>query len=458
MPVLKDWHFLIFYVLGNILFSFDKKGDAHMNIKRILSTVLTIVLLISLCACGKNIDTPPHGTSTTTPSTTTPEIPQNPEIPIKNVGFSEFDNELIAFLENDMNYNDNFMVSPLSYKYALVLATLGANGDTQTELLKALGFNSVDECLKWAEDYTSVLIKFEEDAIRDANYFNKNKEQKPAERMLNVANSIWHNTDRNGTISDEYIKLVNEKLSAQAYNEKGEDLMPKINGWVNEKTNGLIDKLFSKPLTKKNTILVNALYLKSAWMNSFDEDATKEDNFTTISGNIVKKDFMTTTEYFKYYKDNETEIVILPLDGGVYCTIVLGSTENIYEKIKEAKSTNIKLYVPKFEIESSFDKGELRTFLSNRGANLCMNQELADFSNMIDIPIFIDDIIQKTKIKTDENGLEAAAVTAITMSDNCVMPEDKPIEVRIDKAFKFFIYNYNIDETPELMFYGNYMK
>ena len=107
MPVLKDWHFLIFYVLGCILFSLIKKGDVHMNIKRILSIVLTIVLLISLCACGKNIDTPPHDTPTTTPSTTTPETPENPEVPIKNVGFSEFDNELIAFLENDMNYNDN---------------------------------------------------------------------------------------------------------------------------------------------------------------------------------------------------------------------------------------------------------------------------------------------------------------------------------------------------------------
>lgn len=430
-----------------------------MNIKKYLCLILSVLLVFSLCACKGNFNIPSPDISTSTLPTVTPESPEDTGVADKqNTGFSEFDNELLSFLENDMDYNDNFMVSPLSYKYALVLATLGANGDTQAELLKALGFNSVDECLKWAEDYTSVLVKFEEDAIRDANYFNKGNEKKPAERMLNVANSIWHNTDRNGTISDEYIKLVNEKLLAQAYNEKGEDLMPKINGWVNEKTNGLIKKLFTEPLTEKNTILVNALYLKSAWINSFDEDSTKEDNFTTIDGDIVKKDFMTTTEYFKYYKDNETEIVILPLDGGVYCTLVLGSTENIYEKIKEAKSTNMKLYVPKFEIESSFDKGELKTFLSNRSANLCMNPELADFSKMIDIPIFIDDIIQKTKIKTDEDGLEAAAVTTITMSDKCVMPEDKPIEVRIDKAFKLFIYNYNIDKTPELMFYGNYMK
>lgn len=430
-----------------------------MNIKKYLCLILSALLVFSLCACKEDFNIPSPDISTTTLPTTTPESPEDTGVADKqNTGFSEFDNELLSFLENDMDYNDNFMISPLSYKYALVLATLGANGDTQAELLKALGFNSVDECLKWAEDYTSVLVKFEEDAIRDANDFNKGNEKKSAERMLNVANSIWHNTDRDGIISDEYIKLVNEKLLAQAYNEKGEDLMPKINGWVNEKTNGLIKKLFTEPPTEKNTILVNALYLKSAWINSFDEDATKEDNFTTIDGDIVKKDFMTTTEYFKYYKDNKTEIVILPLDGGIYCALVLGSTENIYEKIKEAKSTNMNLYVPKFEIESSFDKGELKTFLSNRSANLCMNPELADFSNMIDIPIFIDDIIQKTKIKTDEDGLEAAAVTAITMSDNCVMPEDEPIQVRIDKAFKFFIYNYNIDKTPELMFYGNYMK
>lgn len=428
-----------------------------MNIKKVFYLILSLSLLFSLCACGINSNIKPQNESQDSPSTT--DISETKkEAPVSDIGFSEFDNELIAFLENDIVYNDNFMVSPLSYKYALVLATFGANGDTQTELLKALGFSSMDECIKWAEDYTSVLTKFEEDAIRDANFLNKDKEQKPAKRMLNVANSIWHNADRDGKISDEYIKLVSEKLLAQAYNEKGDDLMPKINSWVNDKTNGLIKKLFTQPLTDKNTVLINALYLKSAWINSFDESATREDNFTTISGDVVKKDFMTTTDYFKYYKDNETEIVILPLDGGVYCTIVMGSTENAYKKFNEAEPTNMKLYVPKFEIESSFDKGELKTFLSNRGANLCTNPELADFSNIIDTQIFIEDIIQKTKIKTDEDGLEAAAVTAITMADNCIMPEDKPIEVRVDKAFKFFIYNYNIDETPELMFYGNYMK
>lgn len=428
-----------------------------MNIKKVFYLILSLSLLFSLCACGINSDIKQQNESQDSPSTT--DISETKkEALVSDIGFSEFDNELIAFLENDIVYNDNFMVSPLSYKYALVLATFGANGDTQTELLKALGFSSMDECIKWAEDYTSVLTKFEEDAIRDANFLNKDKEQKPAKRILNVANSIWHNADRDGKISDEYIKLVSEKLLAQAYNEKGDDLMTKINSWVNDKTNGLIKKLFTQPLTDKNTVLINALYLKSAWINSFDEGATKEDDFTTISGDVVKKDFMTTTDYFEYYKDNETEIVILPLDGGVYCTIVMGSTENAYKKFNEAESINMKLYVPKFEIESSFDKGELKTFLSNRGANLCTNPELADFSNMIDTQIFIEDIIQKTKIKTDEDGLEAAAVTAITMADNCIMPEDKPIEVRVDKAFKFFIYNYNIDETPELMFYGNYMK
>ena len=69
-----------------------------MNIKRILSIVLAIVLSISLCACGKTVDVPSSDNPTTTPSVTVPDTPENPATPVENAGFSEFDNELIAFL------------------------------------------------------------------------------------------------------------------------------------------------------------------------------------------------------------------------------------------------------------------------------------------------------------------------------------------------------------------------
>ena len=49
-------------------------------------------------------------------------------------------------------------------------------------------------------------------------------------------------------------------------------------------------------------------------------------------------------------------------------------------------------------------------FLKSRGAGTAFSNG-ADFSIMCsDYPLYISDIIQKTKIKIDEEGLEAAAV------------------------------------------------
>lgn len=417
-----------------------------MKIKKALCFMISVMILLSTCACS-NINI--------TPQKPKKSIKPPSEYVSKETGFSQFNDDLITYFEKNVVSEENYIISPLSYKYALVLATLGANGETQKEMLKALNFDSIDECLLWAENYTYILQEFEEDAISDSKYY----EEKIPNRKLSIANSIWHNKDQNGTLNKNYIDMVNNKLLAQAYNVKGKDITPKINEWVNEKTNKLIPQLFTESMDSANTILVNTLYLKSAWVNSFHESLTKKNDFTTSDGKKVKKDFMNTTEYFKYYKDDDTELIILPLEGEVYCVAVIGNTNGIYDKIEKAENKNINLYIPKFEIESTFNKNEFVDFFKNRGAVLCFDNEKADFSNMIDVPIHINDIVQKTKIKTDEEGLEAAAVTAIIMDENCAMPvEDEPLEIRIDKAFKFYIFNHNTDDSPELLFYGNYQK
>ena len=68
-------------------------------------------------------------------------------------------------------------------------------------------------------------------------------------------------------------------------------------------------------------------------------------------------------------------------------------------------------------------------------------------------------IIQKTKIKVDEEGLEAAAVTAIMMDNATSISPSKPQPkiFKADKPFSFYIYSN--DELPkELLFYGEMNK
>ena len=73
------------------------------------------------------------------------------------------------------------------------------------------------------------------------------------------------------------------------------------------------------------------------------------------------------------------------------------------------------------------------------------------------VKIYVSDIIQKTRIRLNEEGVEAAAVTAImerTAGD--VIPEE-PKEFTADEPFSFFIYT-TCNDTTAILFAGEIME
>jgi serpin B len=240
----------------------------------------------------------------------------------------------------------------------------------------------------------------------------------------------------------------------------GNELKTKINDWVNKQTNGLIKNIVNDTIADANTVLANALYLKSSWAIPFNENLTHEDDFKTANGELVKKEYMQVYDTFNYYKDDNSELVVIPLQNDISMVCVKGDTNNLFEKIYNCDGKYLNLNIPKIDMEKEYCKKEFVNFLQQNGVTFATDMEKADFSNMIDAQIYIDDIIQKTKIKTDENGLEAAAVTAVIMKDNAIPGiQQEPILVEFNESFKFYIYNFNADgTTPELLFYGKYAQ
>ena len=405
--------------------------------KKIITFILTIILCFSVVACSVQ---PQNHEPTKPPVQIADDFVSNSEM-----GFTEFDGKMISFLEEAYGTEENFLVSPLSLKYALVLATIGAEAETQQQLLDVLGFKTVDECIEWAKGYRAV-VDFTND---EGNGKDKTK--------LQIANSVWHNVDKKGKIKKDYTEMI-KTFGANSYNVSGSKLKPEINEWVSKETNNFIKELIKSDISNANTVLLNTVYLKALWEIQFNEKLTHEDDFKTDAGKVIKKDFMQVQEHFTYYNDEETEFVVIPLKNDVFCLCVKGDSSNILTKLPNASINNIELHLPKVEIESTFDRREFITFINTEGATLPTDADNADFSNMIDTQIYIDDIIQKTKIKMDEDGLEASAATAIIMQDNAVPPlQEEPTVVKFDEHFRFYIYNFNVDGvTPELLFYGNY--
>ena len=459
--------------------------------KKVVPTALTSAMILSILAgCGATAPVEPEKPSET-PNTeiSDAQTPGNTELPkveepskptdnqepipevkeetkteidadIKNIAFNSFENEVINYLHKD---KENYMLSPLSFRYAMALASAGANGKTQAELLTAMGFNSMDEYIEWTNNINSITDNFAArlaEDIEDAKKYGFDGMPMP-ERALEVANSIWHNTDKDGTITQSYIDYVSEHFKATADNVPQSELVNTVNKWAEEKTKGLISSLLPETAAEANTILVNTLYMKSPWINQFEDFNTKEDDFTTIDDEKVKKEFMNQQDKFAFYEDNDSKLVVLPMEGGINMVVVLGNNENIKDKLQKVRYEEVILKLPKFEVETSYDQKELITYLKDNGVDLALRKDGgADFSAMIeDAGIHIDDIIQKTKIKVDENGTEAAAATAIIMVDNMAMPMEppKPKEFIADKPFTYYILANN-GENSELLFYGQYVK
>ena len=370
--------------------------------------------------------------------------PADPFVPeTEGVGFTALDNSLIAFLRENGLENESFTVSPLSFKAALALTALGAEGETQRQILDAMGFATVEEMTAW---YASVLVGTAE---FESRIFGTDK----ADSAYRIVNAIFQNADCDGEFRESYKDLVSNTLGARADSYPAAELTEAINSWVSDQTNGLIPNLI-QDASQAASVLVNALYLKAKWTEAFMEcDLT---DFTTAGGAVVKKEFIQKTEKYNYYEDEDCQLVVIPLQGGVNMALILGSGENLAEKLGQAQYRKVHVVMPKFEVETSLDEKELVNYLKAVGCGKMFIDSVAEFDPMFTEGVYVDDIIQKAKVKVDEKGLEAAAATAVIMMRNTALPNpEEPVEFTADRPFQFLIYRE--DAAPELLFWGQIM-
>ena len=349
----------------------------------------------------------------------------------------DFDKELVSFLEEAGYKNENYMVSPASLRAVLTLAVAGADSDTKTSLIKAMGFEDEEEMNKWYEKVATA------------------PEPMGALITYKLLNSAWHNADFSGNFSDDYKGKIKDKYGAEANDVSSDKITDAVNSWVNEGTEGLIPEI-SDDLSATDLVLVNTLYLKSAWISTFEEAITEEGEFTAFDGSTVMKDFMEQSSHFGYYEDSDCKLVVLPMDGGVSAAFVIGNTDDICNKINKASNEKVRVRIPKFEAESTFDKKEMADFIKSRGAGIAFSPD-ADFSVMSDnAELYVSDIVQKTKIKVDEGGIEASAATAVAVLGALPGMPEEPKEFIADEPFKYFIITDTDD--PEILFCGQIVK
>ena len=350
--------------------------------------------------------------------------------------------------------DENYIFSPLSLKAAMALAIVGAEGDTREQMLSALGFASVEKLADWyakARSTVDIFYSIKEN-MTDSEFVDGGEDME-----YRILNAVWQNTDADGHFKQAYIDSIDNLFAAVAKEAPGSELADALNTWADENTNGLIKHLVDD-LSDATAVLANALYLRSSWAHSFNDAATEEGDFTTVTGEVVRKDFMNRRDSYRYYEDGENKLIVIPLVGDIDFVAVLGDMDDVIDAYNSAENEKVILSIPKLDIESEYSRNEIIDFLEANGVELAFSDH-ADFSAMVEGDEWnISDIIQKARIKTDEDGLEAAAVTAIVMMTSAAMPQVEPEykEFIADHPFQFFVLT--SEEQPEILFAGACQK
>ena len=377
---------------------------------------------------------------------------------------ASFDQDFLSYI-HAQNEKENYIVSPLSFRAALILAVEGADASTRAQLLSAMGFASEDEVAQWYAAVKESVGFFDrwvsqqrQIAEEEAQYYPPGEAPEVPVHAYRVLNSVWSNTDRFGEFLPGYIRSISERYGATADSRPADQITDAINNWCDEATAGLIPKI-SNDLSGCAAALVNAVYLKSSWMDEFSDYMTEPEDFTDIDGTVTRRDMMKAKDRYRFFEDKGTKLISIPLNGGLTFVAVLGDDSDWLADYEAAEYTDVDLWIPKLDTESSFGREALVQYLMDRGAVDAFDANTADFSRMADYPWYISDILQKAKIKTDEEGLEAAAVTMVMMAEGAMLEPEEPQyrEFHANEPFRYFIVTTET-QTPLVVFAGQEVR
>ena len=330
---------------------------------------------------------------------------------------------------NDLGFNmfrkldakNNILLSPMGMAYALGLISNGAGGETKKQINKVLG----------CDDTKAANI----------NDF--------CHKMLMEVPKLDRLTQME--ISNEFFspmgfkpKSAFTKIAADDYHSDFKTLESDI---------------------EKGFVLVNTINFKGIWKDKFN-GLMEDEMFKGEDGKETMVPMMNQIHKFFYTDNDLCQAICLPYSNGAYQMIVLlpkggkkvsevaqWLTADKWEKMyDQMKRVDVDVKLPSFESSSDVVLTDVMRALGMPNA---LSPKKANFSNLLDMPSYIDNIKQKGHIKVDETGTEATVTEALQgriMGLDLVQPD--MVHFHATHPFLYFIREWS---TSAIFFIGQYM-
>ncbi len=348
---------------------------------------------------------------------------------------------------------ENLFESPFSLATALSMLLNGTDGNTKAQIENALGLTETD--------LNRAIYLYTRDRV-DSSVFT-------------IANSIWVNETLN--VNPAFLQTNADWHSADIFKLPFNDTaVQDINKWCYGKTNGKIDHIIDKFGPNEVMELINAVYFKDTWEDKYKLENIKKDDFTNYDGTKKEVTYLCSDEFEYYYGDDFTGfskwydsgdykfVALLPDEGVDIIDFVKNFTAEKWEqaleqsKVYTGKEYIVAVRIPEFEQECDLD---LAGMLNQIGITDVFDPSKADLTRLDGTEnakpgsIYVSKVRQKTYIKLDKEGTEAAATTIIAVPGKSMPPNYENLEVFLNRPFVYMI----IDSANEIpMFVGTVMN
>ena len=332
----------------------------------------------------------------------------------------------------------NVFLSGLSASMALGMTMNGAAGDTWDAMRTTLRFDdlSEEEINASYRDLIALLLALDPRV------------------EIGIANATF--ADDGFAVRQDFLDRLREYFDAEAgtLDFQHPSSLEAVNAWAAEKTHDRIEEILKSWPPGAVLALLNALYFKGDWTEKFDQGRTAPRPFELSSGETVEVGTMRSEEaLLRVGHDPETGAtvgelpyggrafvmnVVLPPAGTSLDAFIEGADGEDWNRWMAALppdfSTGI-VQLPKIELEY---ERELNDELIEMGMAIAFGEGDVppDFSRIGPGALEISLVKQKTYVRVDEEGTEAAAVTVVVINETSA-PQTPALVV--DRPYLFAI-------------------
>lgn len=413
-----------------------------------------------LCGCAGRADR--LGAPDGTPEALSHGERESDDLAALRAGADAFAARFAAAAYAEQAGEGNLAVSPLSVYMALALEAEAAAGETQAELLAALGTD--------AETLRAAFPLLYRSAFTDGE-----------RHKVLPTNSLW--LAQGLPVRQSCVDTLAEKYFCHSYEAdfSGDNAGANkaVRNFIKKQTNGLIDRDFR--LTEQTYFaVINTLYLKDLWNGAGDDlpltDAAHA--FTQADGSVYETPLLRghyasgrpqagegCTYFFAETAGHCRLLFLLPDEG--HSVQEVFTEENIaraiactsYGDYNEDKTEhyNTRCLFPAFSADYDAD---LRALLRERfGIRALFDDAACDLSSLLGrasaegAPYACTNITHVTKLEVDRGGIEGAAATVIANGATSAEPDPAKevyLDFVVDRAFGFAI----VDASGNTLFAG----